>query len=152
MKLTRISGAIALAFTIGSVPAFAFRAEHPTSVNRNNSYNIDQRFNQLDRNRDGYIRFSEWNSDRTSFDRLDLDRNGVITRSEMEQAFANRGNGARRNNGRNNRFRQMDRDGNGVITPDEWTGDQQTFRNLDLNGDGRLTMDELRQARGRNRY
>ena len=44
------------------------------------------------------------------------------------------------------RFRAMDRNGDGVITPAEWRGSARAFRNLDRNGDGRLTMWEQRDT------
>jgi hypothetical protein len=46
------------------------------------------------------------------------------------------------------RFRGMDRNRDGVISRDEWRGDDQSFREHDRNGDGVLTPEELRQAVG----
>src|SRR5256885_11525426 len=48
------------------------------------------------------------------------------------------------------RFQGMDRDGNGVITRDEWRGSDQSFRNQDWNGDGVLSGDEVRPGARRN--
>lgn len=42
------------------------------------------------------------------------------------------------------RFQEMDRNNDGVITRDEWTGSARSFDNYDWNNDGRLTGDELR--------
>lgn len=42
------------------------------------------------------------------------------------------------------RFRGMDRNGDGVITRDEWRGNDQSFRKHDRNGDGVISGDELR--------
>jgi hypothetical protein len=44
----------------------------------------------------------------------------------------------------NMRFRELDTDGNGVITRQEWRGNDRSFRNHDWNGDGRLSGDEVR--------
>jgi len=66
------------------------------------------------------------------------------------QAVASRGNGNRHGNRNGDRLREMDRNGDGVITHDEWRGDEQMFRNLDRNGDNQITQDEVRQGRGRN--
>ena len=44
----------------------------------------------------------------------------------------------------NMRFRELDTDGNGVITRQEWRGNDRSFRNHDWNNDGRLSGDELR--------
>lgn len=46
------------------------------------------------------------------------------------------------------RFRALDRNRDGVVSRDEWRGNDQSFRELDRNGDGVLTRDELRQAIG----
>ena len=46
---------------------------------------------------------------------------------------------------RNNmRFQAMDTNHDGVITRDEWRGNDRSFRNHDWNGDGRLSGDEVR--------
>jgi Ca2+-binding EF-hand superfamily protein len=46
---------------------------------------------------------------------------------------------------RNNmRFQAMDTNGDGVITRDEWRGNERSFREHDWNGDGRLSDDEVR--------
>jgi Ca2+-binding EF-hand superfamily protein len=42
------------------------------------------------------------------------------------------------------RFQGMDRNHDGVITRDEWRGNDRSFRNHDWNGDGRLSGDEVR--------
>jgi Ca2+-binding EF-hand superfamily protein len=47
-----------------------------------------------------------------------------------------------------NRFRAMDRNGDGVISRDEWRGNDESFRQHDLNGDGVLSLTELRQVAG----
>ena len=43
------------------------------------------------------------------------------------------------------RFRQLDRNGDGKLTPDELT-DAATFKRLDANGDGVVTLEEARAA------
>src|SRR3954463_16289151 len=42
------------------------------------------------------------------------------------------------------RFEPMDTNRDGVITRDEWRGNDQSFRNHDWNGDGKLSGDEVR--------
>jgi Ni/Co efflux regulator RcnB len=44
----------------------------------------------------------------------------------------------------NTRFEGMDTNRDGVITRNEWRGNDRSFRNHDWNGDGRLTGDEIR--------
>jgi Ca2+-binding EF-hand superfamily protein len=45
------------------------------------------------------------------------------------------------------RFRALDRNGDGVVTRDEWRGADRAFRNHDWNGDGVLSGDEVRAGR-----
>jgi EF hand len=42
------------------------------------------------------------------------------------------------------RFQSMDANGDGMITRDEWRGNDRSFRNHDWNGDGKLSGDEVR--------
>lgn len=42
------------------------------------------------------------------------------------------------------RFQNMDANGDGVITRQEWRGSERSFRNHDWNGDGKLSGDEVR--------
>src|SRR3954466_6565406 len=54
---------------------------------------------------------------------------------------------------RNNmRFQEMDTNRDGVITRDEWRGNDRSFRNHDWNGDGRLSGDEVRPGGRRARW
>ena len=46
------------------------------------------------------------------------------------------------------RYRDMDRNRDGVITRAEWRGNEQSFRQHDRNGDGRLSADEVRAEDG----
>jgi len=48
------------------------------------------------------------------------------------------------------RFEEMDRNNDGVITRDEWTGSAQSFNVHDWNRDGRLSGDEVRMGAQRN--
>ena len=48
------------------------------------------------------------------------------------------------------RFRGMDRNNDGVITREEWQGNQRAFDNQDWNGDGRLSGEEVRPGAQRN--
>ena len=59
--------------------------------------------------------------------------------------------GRGRGQGRENiRFQGMDRNGDGVITHEEWRGSAQSFRVHDWNHDGQLSGDEVRPGAQRN--
>jgi len=91
----------------------------------------DQRFLDLDRNRDDRVSRSEWRSDRASFDRLDENRDGYLTRAEVAARDATVDD-----------FSRLDTDGNGVISRGEWLQSAAAFERLDTNRDGRLTSSE----------
>ena len=44
------------------------------------------------------------------------------------------------------RFQQLDKNGDGVISRDEWTRRPETFDRIDVNHDGVLSQDELKTA------
>jgi hypothetical protein len=51
--------------------------------------------------------------------------------------------------GQSKQFKKLDKDGNGSISREEWTGKAKAFDRLDLNKDGQVTPDELQKARAR---
>jgi len=51
-----------------------------------------------------------------------------------------------------NRMKAMDRNGDGIITRDEWTGDDASFKKHDRNGDGVISAaDRQQDGQGRHR-
>ena len=109
---------------------------------RGNETNLDQAFDQLDRNDDRAISRAEWQQDRNTFDRLDLNNDGVIVRSEYVDS-----NGLDRDSRWDNRppFADLDWNRNGVITAGEWKRSTEDFRTLDTDGDGVLSDREYNQ-------
>jgi hypothetical protein len=95
------------------------------------SSTTDARFLDLDANRDDRVSRSEWRSDRITFDRLDENRDGYLTRAEMAVPSATAVD-----------FSSLDSDRNGVISRGEWLQSAASFERLDTNGDGRLTSIE----------
>jgi len=95
------------------------------------STTTDARFLDLDANRDDRVSRSEWRNDRASFDRLDENRDGYLTRAEMAVPDATAVD-----------FSSLDSDRNGVISRGEWLQSAASFERLDTNHDGRLTSIE----------
>lgn len=96
------------------------------------------RFTALDTNRDNRVSRDEWRDGRASFDRLDENRDGILTRAEVS------GNAALPST----RFATLDADHNGVLTRGEWLESAASFNRLDLNRDGRLTSAEFADQTG----
>jgi len=93
-------------------------------------------FKQLDQDRDGRLAVSEWRWSRASFDQLDLDHDGDVSRLE----FLSRGRD-HRGEWVPDRLRSLDRDGDGRVSRSEWSGSR--FSRIDRDGDGFLSMEEL---------
>jgi Ca2+-binding EF-hand superfamily protein len=97
----------------------------------------DARFLDLDTNRDDRVSRDEWRSGRVSFDRLDENRDGYLTRAELAAPDASAAD-----------FTSLDADRNGVISRGEWLQSASSFERLDTNHDGRLTSTEYGAQRG----
>ena len=94
----------------------------------------EDRFGDLDVNRDRRVTQDEWHGSRAVFDALDGNHDGVLTRQEAE------GSGW---TGDRDEFGSVDVNRDGAITPDEWHWNQAGFRLLDTNRDNRLTRREF---------
>jgi Ca2+-binding EF-hand superfamily protein len=102
-------------------------------------------FANLDHNRDGRIARNEWRASRESFRRADRNNDGTLTRTEFlnESGWQNDSESDWQNDNRVDRFDNLDRDNNGIVTRGEWQGNAQRFEALDVNGDGALSRDEV---------
>ncbi|MBN1914237.1 MAG: hypothetical protein JW788_07565 [Candidatus Omnitrophica bacterium] len=117
-------------------------AQGMAQVNKNED-NVDMviKYQEIDQNNDGKITHAEWQA---YFDNYDRNGDGSISGGEL-----------RRGAGRyqeiltpSDQFRQMDRNGNGVISRSEWTGTTQGFNYLDWDHNDNLSIKELDQRSG----
>lgn len=92
----------------------------------------EDRFVDLDTNRDNRISRDEWHGTRASFDLLDDNRDGMLTRVEVFGTEAPP-----------DLFTSVDVNHNGTIARDEWHWSAGSFARLDKNRDGRLSREEF---------
>ena len=92
----------------------------------------EDRFVDLDTNRDNRVSRDEWHGTRANFDILDDNRDGVLTRTEVFGTDAPP-----------ELFTSVDVNRNGTIARDEWHWSPGSFARLDRNRDGRLSREEF---------
>jgi Ca2+-binding EF-hand superfamily protein len=92
----------------------------------------EDRFAYLDVNRDNRISRDEWHGTLAAFDRLDDNRDGVLTRAEVSGTEPPP-----------DLFTSVDVNRNGTIARDGWHWSAASFDRLDTNRDGRLTREEF---------
>lgn len=134
----------------------------PAKEKRPNPY--EERFQQLDRDKDNYVSPAEWPLDRAKFDLVDRNKDGRLSRSELLTP-----NVVPDDDALNERLRQADTNRDGFLSPAErqraaaanaaanrarvqentWNPratyqDQRSFQNLDRDRDNRLDRRELR--------
>jgi Ca2+-binding EF-hand superfamily protein len=95
-----------------------------------------QRFRDLDHDRDGRIERDEWHFDAELFRRIDSDRDGSVSRREFLGVGGD-------DDDRDDRFSDLDVNGDGRIARAEWHGGPRVFARRDRDGDGFLSRAEL---------
>ena len=91
-------------------------------------------FRGLDRNRDGRLSRQEWCYDSETFTRMDANRDSFVSLREFLGTT---------DDDRDDRFEDLDANGDGHVTWAEWHGGREAFAWLDRNGDGVLTRAEI---------
>lgn len=110
----------------------------------------------MDRDGDGRISEKEFKGPPRIFQRIDKDGDGILSQVEI----ATMGGGAAGNQTDSGaqtgpggpgqkRIRDMDKDGDGRVSRDEFRGPAKKFKKIDSNGDGFLTLDEFNKVLSR---
>lgn len=100
------------------------------------------RLRGMDKDGDRTITREEFTGPEGAFDRLDANNDGAITEDELPRpgaGTATRGPAARR-------LMAMDRDGDGKVSREEFSGPARLFDRLDGDGDGAITAGEARRG------
>jgi len=101
-------------------------------------HRVRERWLRHDKDKNGSISRDEWVRDPQLFDRLDANKDGALSTDELSQAVRQRV----RERG-DDRWKRLDKDGNGSISREEWPRNPEVFDRLDTNKDGILTREEL---------
>ena len=143
MDFKKSIAAVALSFLVAAAPAALAKNNKQKHGKRGRAQNTQATriFQQYDANGDGLISRSEFPADPMMFDRLDRNRDGVLTMAEA-QAYARSGRAG-------DDLRRLDTNGDGMISRYEWRGDAATFDRLDRNRDGVLSQADRGGEHGR---
>jgi hypothetical protein len=105
--------------------------------------NPEAHFKAMDKNDNGVIDKDEFPGPAEKFAKIDADNSGTLSKEEIK---AHRG--ARREGAGNpeERFKAMDKNGNGVIDKDEFRGPAERFGKIDADNSGTITKEEMKAA------
>ena len=96
----------------------------------------DDQFDYLDLNGNNRVELSEWHASRETFQWLDRNRDGVLSRTEVAGEDLESGD----------QFATLDLNNDRAISPTEWQWSRTSFDRLDRNNDGRLSRAEYDAA------
>jgi Ca2+-binding EF-hand superfamily protein len=108
------------------------------------SDSTELRFRTLDRNHNGYLSTSEYRGESVPFRTADRDRDDRISLEE----YASLSQSGAYSDARDQRFRELDRNNDGLLTSYEWRGENVPFATADRNNDRTVTRDEYLAATG----
>jgi len=162
-NLYAIALAIGCSVILLAVPASAAPTEVQGSVVRDSQGEpgaqgprVRRAFSAADRNQDGFVDRAEWEQQRDLiFQRLDTDKDGRLSREEMQQGRPQaarpraEAQGASASVVRQDRFSRLDTDKDGFVSRAEFNAaSDQIFARCDKNGDGRIARGECRGSGG----
>jgi Ca2+-binding EF-hand superfamily protein len=99
----------------------------------------DDRFENLDVNRNGRVEKSEWHGSLDAFEWLDRNNDNVLSRVEVVGGD---------DSGQFDSFASLDTNRSGTLTPNEWKWTTRSFNRYDSDGDGQLTRREFSAGGG----
>ena len=99
-----------------------------------------KRFEELDRDKDGYISLAEWPLDPDSYRRVDRNQDGRLSRGELLTPNVLRTDPIQQ-------FRAMDTNGDGRLSPAERQREGNVLDPLDRNKDGYVSLREYDDSR-----
>jgi hypothetical protein len=104
-----------------------------------------RRLRAMDTDNDGVITRAEWQGTAQSFRQQDANHDGVLSGQELLPRAGASGNSPDRSRREQlyARFERADRNGDGRVARDEWTGTTAAFKRMDENGDGMVTREEF---------
>lgn len=117
--------------------------------------NLAKRLARFDKNNDGSITRDEYTGPAPLFDRLDSNGDGTISGEELksqggsDSAPATKPDAKKPDFGK--RFAVMDKDHDGKISREEFSGNEHLFLRLDSNKDGTISAEESRQVKATDR-
>lgn len=132
----RLTGVFAL-FTFVAIPA-AWAADQARPRQRDRQPQ-QMRFKAMDLDGDGVITRSEWRGNLQAFRQHDRNNDGVLSGDEVWVGDGNAGAVQELAEV----FSDADRNNDRVLSRTEWYGDLQTFERIDRNDDGRISLDEF---------
>jgi Ca2+-binding EF-hand superfamily protein len=117
--------------------------DSPTPVDPREARRVE-RFDALDRNRNGRIESREWDGTVVAFNRLDVNNDNILSRAEMINAGDDTtATGTPAQVRAERAFNTMDVNTNGRIELREWNGTAAEFDRLDVNNDNIISRAEM---------
>lgn len=105
----------------------------------------EMRMKSMDADEDGQVSAEEWKGPAEMFGKADKDQDGFLTLEELAATMQGPKDKIAA------KIKEMDADGDGAISQEEWKGRPEGFAKMDKNGDGSLTADELQAMGGGDR-